>query len=109
METFLDGNLCMAFAVVGLFFLRFWRDTRDRLFLIFACAFWLLAVARVGLVLAGPVEEVDRRFYFYLLRLMAYLLILYAILDKNQLWPIGKKRERSPEGREVEKDSESIH
>jgi hypothetical protein len=92
MEAYLDGAITMAFATAGLYFLRFWRDTGDRLFLIFACSFWLLAVARFGLVMTGE-DEADRRVYFYLLRLIAYLLILYAILEKNGLFALGQKRD----------------
>jgi hypothetical protein len=42
------GALAMAFAVAGLFFLRFWRDTKDRLFAFFALAFFALAANRLG-------------------------------------------------------------
>lgn len=105
MGAFLDGAIAMAFATAGLFFLRFWRDTRDRLFLVFACSFWLLAAARLGLALAGEIDETDRRFYFYLLRLFAYLLILYAILEKNQLLPFGRNKAQSPGGSETSGDS----
>src|SRR5262245_60048104 len=35
----------------GLFFFRFWRDTRDRLFLLFGTAFWLLSLTWVLLAL----------------------------------------------------------
>jgi hypothetical protein len=92
MEAFLDGALAMAFATAGLFFLRFWRDTRDRLFLIFAISFWLLAIARVGLAVSGAPSEAHSRFYFYLLRLFAYLLILYSILEKNRFFRLKANR-----------------
>jgi hypothetical protein len=91
MEPYLDGAIALAFAIAGLFFLRFWRDTRDRLFLIFALSFWLLSGARVGLA-AFDVDEADQKFYFYLLRLIAYLLILYSILEKNQFFGLRAKR-----------------
>ncbi|HEX8155496.1 MAG TPA: DUF5985 family protein, partial [Thermoanaerobaculia bacterium] len=45
-----SGALTMGYAVVCLFFLRYWRDTRDRLFAWFAMAFALLAVQRLLLV-----------------------------------------------------------
>jgi hypothetical protein len=92
MEAYLDGAITMAFATAGLYFLRFWRDTRDRLFAIFACSFWLLGIVRIGLMLAGEADEADRRVYFYLLRLVAYLLILYAICEKNGWFVASKKR-----------------
>jgi hypothetical protein len=81
MEQFLTGANAMAFTVAGLFFLRFWRTTHDRLFLTFALAFWVLGIARVGLVLFRGATEYH--IAFYLLRLAAYLLIAYAILEKN--------------------------
>ncbi len=76
------GAIVMGYAVCGLFFLRFWRRTQDRLFLVFAFAFWLLGVQRLALVLLSPVEET--RTGLYLVRLFAFLLILGAIVDKNR-------------------------
>lgn len=76
------GAIAMASAVAALFFLRFWRDTGDRLFVIFAAAFLLLAATRIGLVLAHGREEPET--YWYWVRLVAFLLILAAIIDKNR-------------------------
>lgn len=71
----------MGFAVAALFFLRFWRDTRDLLFATFALAFLLLATGQALLTLADvPGEENS---WLYLLRLAAFLLILAAIFRKN--------------------------
>ena len=78
---FLSGAISMGFVVSGLFFLRFWRDTRDELFLAFALAFILLSIAQACLALLGvPLEE---RSWIFLLRLAAFLLIILAILRKN--------------------------
>lgn len=85
MNDFLNGALAMACAVIGLFFLRFWRDAHDRLFLFFALAFWTLAAGWLGLSLAGTEQEA--RTPFYVLRLAAFALILLAILDKNRTRP----------------------
>ena len=76
------GAIVMGYAVAGLFFARFWRQTHDRLFLIFAIAFWLLGVQRLALALTA--EMVESQTGFYLLRLFAFLLILAAIIDKNR-------------------------
>jgi len=76
------GATSMASAVAALFFLRFWRDTRDRFFLFFAIAFGLEAVNRLVLALAGVSSE--REPYLYLVRLFAFTLILVAIVDKNR-------------------------
>jgi hypothetical protein len=102
METFLDGALSMAFGIAGLYFLRFWRDTRDRLFLIFAVSFWLLAVARIGLTVTGQPSEADSSFPFYVLRLVAYALILYSILDKNRFFGWTARRDKRIESSDPE-------
>jgi len=71
----------MGFATAGLFFLRFWRRTRDALFLYFCAAFWLLALNQIILASSNiPVEEAS---WVYLLRLAAFSLIIMAIVMKN--------------------------
>lgn len=82
MADFISGAIMMASFTVGLFFLRFWRKTRDRFFAIFAFAFFLLAVERLTLVLVEVVDEV--RSFFYIIRLFAFIFILLAIVDKNR-------------------------
>jgi amino acid transporter len=77
-----SGAILMGYGVCALFFLRFWRQTRDRLFLVFALAFGLLGLQRLALVLTEPVEE--SRTGLYVVRLVAFLLILGAIVDKNR-------------------------
>lgn len=79
---FLAGAVTFGFAVIGLFFLRYWRRSNDGLFLAFALAFWLLGFAQALNALADiPVEE---RSWLFLLRLAAFLLILLAIWRKNR-------------------------
>jgi uncharacterized protein DUF5985 len=78
--SMLSGAMLMGYALSGLFFLRFWRLTRDRLFLIFALSFWVLGVQRFLVGLSGY----ETRTYLYAIRLVAYLLILWAIVDKNR-------------------------
>jgi hypothetical protein len=82
MDLILAGALAMAFAVAGLFFLRFWRETGDRLFAFFALSFFVLAVNRVGLALI--VHRGGEGDPLYWVRLVAFLIILVAILDKNR-------------------------
>ncbi len=77
-----SGLLVMGYAVAGLFFLRFWRETRDRLFGIFAGAFWLLAVQRV--LLAVSQNPNNEQVWLYGIRLLAFVLILIGIVDKNR-------------------------
>lgn len=67
---------------VGMFFSRFWRDTRDRLFLFFAAGFWLLSASFLFLALFDPDDEGQP--YIYALRLLAFALIIAAIIDKNR-------------------------
>jgi hypothetical protein len=79
---FLSGAIVLGFLVCCLFFLRFWRRTRDSLFLAFALAFALLGAGQSILALANiPTEE---RGSVYLLRLLAFALIIYAIGRKNR-------------------------
>jgi hypothetical protein len=83
MIDFLAGATALGYAVAGVFFLRFWRATRDRLFFAFAVAFTLLAANQL---LAALLEAGDERTPFvYSLRVLGFLLILVAIVDKNLL------------------------
>ena len=85
METLLDflsGAITMGFLVAGFFFLRFWKRTRESLFLAFAAAFWLLGLGQALLTFTDiPVEE---RSWLFLLRLAAFSLILVSIWRKNR-------------------------
>lgn len=82
MTMLISGAIVAAYAVAGLFFLRFWTETSDRLFGIFAIAFWMLGVQR--LLLALQLDPTDGHVWVYLLRLLAFVLILGAIVDKNR-------------------------
>lgn len=82
MNDMLTGAIVTATLVIALFFLRFWRSTGDRLFLFFALAFFLDGLGRLFLL---PVPQTgDEIPAYYLMRLVSYALILYAILDKNR-------------------------
>jgi hypothetical protein len=81
-DNLVTGAIAMGYGVAGLFFFRFWRKSRDRLFALFALAFFILAVNRVGSVVLGiKAGEVDA---VYWIRLTAFALILVAIVDKNR-------------------------
>ena len=82
LNLFLWGASSAAGWAAGLFFLRFWRDTGDRFFALFAMAFWALAVNWMGLALTDPPDEA--RTAFFLVRLVAFVLIIAAIVDKNR-------------------------
>lgn len=81
MSAFVAGLLVMGYTVSAVFFARFWRETHDRLFLFFSAAFGLLALQRTLLTSADALA-LDPTWY-YVVRLIAYLLILAAIVDKN--------------------------
>ena len=88
MNEMLTGAIAAGSIVAGLFFLRFWRSTRDRFFLYFAISFLLEGANRFLLGFMGWLREEAPA--YYLIRLVAYGLILAAILEKNQP---GRKRE----------------
>lgn len=83
MLSFLSGALMFGFAIAGVFFLDFWRRTRDRLFLMFALSFWLLAAERLVLVVLTDGRN-EEHTLLYLFRLGAFVLILLAIANKNR-------------------------
>ncbi len=83
MMNLVAGALAMGYFVSGLFFLRFWRETSERLFAYFALGFWLLAAQRVTLAMLSHYTQ-DELVWLYAVRLGAFLLILGGILDKNR-------------------------
>lgn len=78
----LSGMLVALDAVAGLFFLKFWRASRDRLFALFGAAFLILGIQR--LVLAATRAVFEEQAIFYSLRLLAFVIIIVAIVDKNR-------------------------
>jgi hypothetical protein len=81
MFVFMQGMIAMGSIVAFLFFLRFWRDTGDRFFLLFSVAFGLDAFTRTLLHFEHvPNEHMP---LIYLGRLVTYGLILTAIIRKN--------------------------
>ncbi len=81
-EPFLLGLIAMGNFVIALFFLRFFMRTADRLFLLFGIAFCILGVDRCALLYVKAFSETGTG--VYLLRLLAFGLILFAIVDKNR-------------------------
>jgi hypothetical protein len=76
------GAVAMGWFVAAAFFLKFWKTQGDRLFGMFAIAFFLLGATRIGLVMTG--RSVEGYTSWYWLRLAAFLLILVAVVDKNR-------------------------
>ena len=82
MRELLYGIVVAESLVAALFFVRFWRESRDRLFKYFAAAFTLLAINWFLLAFVPP--QVEARTAVYVLRLVAFILIIVAIVDKNR-------------------------
>ena len=80
--SLLSGMLAAGYLVVAGFFFRFWRQTRDRLFVMFSIAFGILALQRV--ILTDEVSFVGNKLWGYSLRLIAFALIIVAIVMKNR-------------------------
>lgn len=81
-HDFVSGCLVTLSLVVTLFQLRFWTKTRDRLFLFFAVAFLLMALNRLALTIVAA--ESESTTYLYVVRLLAFVLIIVGIVDKNR-------------------------
>jgi Family of unknown function (DUF5985) len=82
MHEYLWGMLTMATLMAALFFLRYWRIGRERLFLFLSFAFVALSASWVALALIRPSYE--HRSVVYLLRLLAFAAIMIGIADKNR-------------------------
>jgi Family of unknown function (DUF5985) len=80
--SFLNGLSACGSLIAGVLFVRFWRDTRERLFLWFGLAFWMFALNWTAMSLLQPVDEA--RSLYFLPRLIGLVLILVAIGDKNR-------------------------
>ncbi len=72
----------MGCAVAALFFFRFWRQSLDRFFLLFALAFTILTInySLLGLVALAT----EWQLYVFSFRLFAFALIVVAIVMKNR-------------------------
>ena len=87
---FLNGALCAASILAGLFFLRYWKLSRERLFAFLWLAFWLMALNWIALAVIdwGP----ETRHRAYILRLLAFCLIIIGVIEKNR-----RERKRRPD------------
>jgi hypothetical protein len=81
-NSVLMGAVAMASFVATMFFLRFWRQTRDSLFLLFAIAFGFDALTRFVLALIHPSAESEPLFYTG--RFVTFALIVAGIVIKNR-------------------------
>jgi hypothetical protein len=80
-EGFLLGIISTCSVLAGIFFLKFWRRTRDTLFLAFGVAFLVEGVNR-AFILDMP-DPTQGHPLTFVVRLLASLIILAGILHKN--------------------------
>lgn len=81
LDLFLLGYIAATSAVVALYFLRFWKETRDFLFFAFA-VFFIVQGGTHAFALSSPSPNLLSA-WVYALRLLAVLLVVAAILRKN--------------------------
>lgn len=93
MANLIAGMIAMGSLIIGLCFLRFWRATADRFFLYFALSFGIEGVHRIATTLSF--DEHEDSPWHYLIRLLAYGLIIWAIVEKN----LPARRPRDPDAR----------
>ncbi len=86
-HAFMLGANSTLSLVAALLFFRFYRRTSDRLFLFFAASFGVMGMNRVAFLMFNGISESEPA--WYLVRLFAFGLIVYAIVDKNRG---GKRR-----------------
>jgi len=89
LSHFFAGMACATFALSAVFFLKFWKASRDRFFLFLCTTLGLLSLERavsvaIYYMLQAEAQSDHTRSWLYLIRLAAFLLILAAILDKNR-------------------------
>ncbi len=82
MAFFLSGCAMLGAWVAGVHFFRFWLKSRDRLFFMFGVSFWLMSLERLVLAFTSPWRE--EYSYVYIIRLIAFLIIIIAVVDKNR-------------------------
>ena len=81
-DGFMLGIIVTGSLVAAAFFFRFWRKTRDPLFLGFALAFLIEGLNRMSFLSLD--DPTGGSMVAYSIRLLSYLLILAAIAYKNR-------------------------
>jgi len=81
MLLYLYGAISLGFASVGLFFLKYWRATREPLFGAFAVSSWLMGLNQT--LLATSIIPQEENSWIYLIRLAAFVIMAAAVLGKN--------------------------
>lgn len=80
-DMYLLGFVSASSLAASLFFFKFWRETRDFLFLAFAVFFLVQGGAKT--VIGGLPHPNEGHLWIYLLRLLSVLFVISAILWKN--------------------------
>ena len=95
--AFCYGIACTGAFCAALFFFRFWRLSGDSFFLWFTASFALLSLQWLVLVSANP--DAESRPYYYVLRLIAFVLIIGAVVEKNRRpeAPVSRRHSRQPD------------
>lgn len=81
-ELFIAGTLVMTAVAIGLYFLKYWKLSKDRFFIWFAAAFWTFGLGWIIRAFHPAVSE--HAHWVFLPRLLAFVMIIVAILDKNR-------------------------
>jgi hypothetical protein len=93
LHPFFISASCILSLTAALFFLRFYRKTGDRLFFWFAAAFAVMGLNRLAFFIINAYGSdllQTEPLALFVIRLVAFLLILLGIIDKN------RARRRSP-------------
>lgn len=75
------GAIAATTFAIGLFFLKYWRSSGDRFYLLFSASFLIEAVNRAAM---GTIGSSELEPLHYSIRLLTYGLIVIAIWDKNR-------------------------
>ena len=82
MNQFLLGMLVAFSTAIAVLFLKLWHQSRDRLFGFFSAAFAVLAIDWLVHAVVKPQHESQH--LLFLIRLVAFLLIIAGIISKNR-------------------------
>lgn len=81
LNLFMSSAIATLCFVAALFFVRYWRSSRDKLFLWFAFSFALEGANRTAMTLAGQLSEAEP--IHYSIRALSFILIAFAVIQKN--------------------------
>ena len=93
MIDFLAGAVTLGFAAGAAFFFSFWCKTSDRLFLAFGIAFVLFALNQ--LLSHALTVVIEPASLVYILRILGFVIISVAIVDKNVQKPFERTQRRA--------------